>query len=132
MQSFTGDEDIFKYFDPTANVKTYEDVVENVVDKLFGYTMEFDCQYFPIDQGYVFTAGRNVLISFGLSPDRRNRDGLDELWGTIRANLDNRFYCSLWAKNTRAIQWLKKHGMVIDSTIEHEGHEIITLCHLED
>lgn len=131
-QAFEGDEDIFKFFDPTAKVKTYDDVVANVVDKMFEYAIEYDVRFVSIDRGYVFTAGPSILVSFGLAPERRNKEGLSELWGSIKESLTSPFYCSLWAKNTRAIEWLKKCGMRYDSTAEFNGHEIITLCHSED
>lgn len=131
-QAFEGDEDIFKYFDPTAKAKTYDDVVANVVDKMFEYAMEYQVRFVSMDRGYVFTAGDNVLVSFGLAPERRSKEGLTELWDNIRSNLKNPFCCSLWAKNTRAIEWLKRCGMEQVDVAEFNGHEIITLCHSED
>jgi hypothetical protein len=127
-RAFEGDLDIFKYFDPSASVKTIDDVVDNVVDKLFDYATEYDVSFVPFDNGYIFHSS-NMLISFGINVEHRTSENLSAMWDFILERLGDNFTCMLFDRNTRAINWLKRCGMRIEKDFFYEGHKIIVLCH---
>lgn len=128
-QAFQDDQDILKYFDPTVPVTNTDEVCDNICDKLFEYALDYQANFVPINGGYIFTAGDHVLVSFGINVNMRTKKNLELLWGAINENLKRPFSCHLWAKNTRAINWLKRCGMTEGKTYEFEGHKIIELCH---
>ena len=126
--AFEGDLDIFKYFDPSASVKTIDDVVDNVVDKLFDYAMEYDVSFVPFDNGYIFYSS-NMLISFGINVEHRTSANLSAMWDLMVERLGDNFTCMLFDRNTRAINWLMRCGMRVEKDFFYEGHKIVVLCH---
>lgn len=128
-EAFLDDQEILRYFDPTAPVTNTVEVCDNICDKLFEYALDYQAKFIPIKGGYVFVAGDHVLVSFGMNVSMRNREGLTRLWNAINENLQRPFHCLLWARNTRAIGWLKRCGMTEGKRYEFDGHEIIELCH---
>lgn len=109
------DHDLIQYFDRNAGVKT----PEQCCSKIWGKIMEShpDAVLIGVLHGdkkigyYVFKD--NTLISFGLSPDYRNRLFTEQFWNCIKDEFTGTFQCALYSYNTRAIEWLRKCGMEV-------------------
>jgi len=64
---------------------------------------------FPI--GYICTYPNN-LYSFGINKEYRSKEILKEWWKKVRDIMGGKFITLLYPNNTRAINFLKKQGMV--------------------
>lgn len=129
-KAFLGDEKIYEFFDPTATVKNHDDIINNVSDKILEYEDLFEgFAFHGFDNGYVcYMPG--MLFSFGINVSERKTN---RLWDEITKCLNGDFVCLLWSKNTRAINWLVKNGVVIEDEFEYENNKITKLnyniCH---
>lgn len=54
----------------------------------------------------------NNLYSFGINIKYRTPEILSDVWSNIKRILGNSFICMLYPNNTRAINWLKRCGMI--------------------
>lgn len=131
--AFVGDDDIFKYFDPTAEVNTIDDVVDNIYGKIVEHEDLFDCKFIGLEYGYVFIVNEpKLLISFGVNINHRNKDTLSSVWNLVLDELGD-FDCFLWSINSRAIDWLVRMGMEIEGEYEYSDNYITKLnynkCH---
>ena len=68
--------------------------------------------------GYV-CCFQNNLYSFSININYRTKTNLSELWERIKEIMGGSFICALFPQNTRAINWLKKCGMVEVDGIEN-------------
>lgn len=125
--AFEGDNEILEYYDPTVEVSTVDQVVDDIYRKLLEYDALFEFYFIPVEGGY-FSYIPGSLISFGMSVKNRDAKRLQEFWQQILEQLGGTFECALWTKNTRAINWLKKMGMVERQLIDYKGHSITILC----
>lgn len=90
------------------------------VDKVYGVK----CYMISCDDravGYM-TIGPDFLHSFGININYRTKDVLKE-WYQSLLSIKSDFFCTLHSKNTRAIEFLKKQGMIVHS----EGNDLINL-----
>ena len=81
----------------TVEVKIYDEDVDKLV--IDGETV-----------GYVFCY-ENLLVSFGVNKKFRTSDKLKKVFEFIKNKFKGNFESYMWARNTRAINWLKKCGM---------------------
>lgn len=114
--AFIDDYEIIEFYDRSAMVKTTEEAINNVCDKIescypdakiYGVEME------GIKVGYFVTRG-DLLISFGMAIRHRNKITLAAFWEQIKNKLGNKFNAMLYSHNLRAINFLKKGGMKIE------------------
>ena len=75
--------------------------------------------------GYVCKIPNN-LHSFGVNINYRTKENLSEFWERVKEVMGDSFICMLFPQNVRAINWLKKMGMV-----EVEGVENNCTCLLK-
>jgi len=117
--AFLLDTDLLNYYDKGENVTSTQQACDNVMAKIKHNYPDAKCigfydNYNPVGY-YVYMP--ELLISFGLNKNFRNSLYLDEFWKSIKQSLGDKFDCLLYSYNTRAINWLKKCGMV--TTIEN-------------
>lgn len=128
QNAFVGDEEIFKYYDPSRSVSSIDEIVEDINQKLEEYKWIFDTEFVPLEHGYIFyTKNPRLLVSFGMNIDHRIKDEMSCFWNTITQHLGESFDCYLWAVNTRAIGWLKRMGMKEVEQLESNKHTVIHL-----
>jgi RimJ/RimL family protein N-acetyltransferase len=60
--------------------------------------------------GFVYYFGE-VLVSFGVNKEYRNKDFLMSLFGDMKKWMGNGFVTYMWERNQRAIKWFEKCGM---------------------
>lgn len=114
--AFFDDHEIIEFYDRAANVKTTEQAIENVCEKIRDHYP--DAKIFGVDidntkVGY-FVTKDNLLISFGMNIKHRNKITLTVFWNEIKSKLGNNFNSILYSHNIRAINWLQKSGMKIE------------------
>lgn len=126
---FENDEDIFKFFDPSAEVKNVDEIVENIYDKIKSYDGIFETKFIQVVNGYFFyIVEPKLLISFGLNKEYRNDYEFKIFWHEIIEEIGNKFECFLFSKNIRAIKWVQKMGMKIKNETELDNNKITILC----
>lgn len=118
---FRDDYQLELYYDKSAKVSGMDAMVDNTYDKIKDFYNFFqDCNCYKVnfednDIGFVFlNKNPNVLISFSISSEFRNRFILKDFFNLICLELQNSFICLLFNENDRAINWLKKCGMKVD------------------
>lgn len=124
--AFEGDDDIFKYCDPECADYTLDELALSIEVKIIEYevfgkvfgSVTFD--RVVVDNrtvGYIFSC-QDLLISFGINKQYRTKENLQKVFEQIKSNFDGEFATYMWDRNTRAINWLKKCGMVqVDSKL---------------
>ena len=121
VEIFTEDRELYKYCDPDFvidNDKVSVKIVKRIQDTLKTYPDSYCVinerdNYFFV---FLFAHGEWVLYSFGVHPDFRTHENLQRFWEHLTREHDE-FICYLYDNNTRAINWLKKMGMVPESRI---------------
>lgn len=113
--AFIDDTEILEFYDRAANVKTTEEAIESVLEKI--KTVYPDAKIFGIEidgnkEGY-FVFKDSLLISFGINIKHRNKETLSIFWNEIKERIGNKFNSMLYSHNTRAINFLIKGGMKI-------------------
>lgn len=109
-----GDKDILKYYDRSQHIENIQDAIENVLWKIKeGYeaASKVGVEINGERVGYFVHEG-NMLISFGLNKEYRNKEYLKDFWELIKEEIKEDIHCLLYSYNTRAIEWLKKCGAV--------------------
>ena len=69
----------------------------------------------------------NNLYSFGININHRTKEILEEFWEAIKDILGDNFICLLFPQNTRAINFLKKCGMVEIEGIEQNCTTLLNI-----
>lgn len=113
--AFDSDTEILNCYDKSQPVKTIDDVCRSIVYKIrnsFGESKMRGVLMNGKKVGY-YVYSEDLLISFGLNREYRNRIVLPELWEIIKSELGDIFQCLLYSYNVRAIDWLKKCGMEV-------------------
>lgn len=114
--SFNGDENIGKFCDPDYKNKSVNKLTKSIYNKLLEYEKESGCKFdeLKVDNetiGYAFYY-KNLLVSFGINKSYRTKDKLSKVFEQMKSNFDSDFESYMWERNERAINWLKKCGMV--------------------
>lgn len=114
--AFFDDFELIEFYDRSANVKTTNDAIENVCEKIkdsYPDANIFGVEIEGLKIGY-FVTKDNLLISFGMNIRHRNKMTLAIFWDEIKDKLGNNFHSILYSHNSRAIEWLKRSGMRIE------------------
>lgn len=113
--AFIDDDEIVEFYDRAANVKTPQEAIDNVCDKIktvYPSALIYGIEIHGNKEGY-FVVKDNLLISFGMNIKHRNRETLSNFWDEIRGRIGNSFHAMLYSHNERAISFLRKGGMKI-------------------
>lgn len=114
-EAFKEDYELVEYYDKSVNVKNVEDCIENVIEKI--KTCYPDADMFGVEEygckiGY-FVCTTDLLISFGININYRDKETLDCFWKMIKKVVGDTFQCVLYSHNKRGINFLQKGGMII-------------------
>ncbi len=121
VEIFTEDKELYKYCDPDFVIdgdKVSVKIVKRIQDTLKTYPDSYCIinerdNYFFV---FLFAHGEWILYSFGVHPDFRTYENLQRFWDHLTREHDE-FICYLYDNNTRAINWLKRMGMVQESKV---------------
>jgi len=118
--SYRGDIDLLdKYWGDDFNLE--EAVNETMfMVKTVNEETEVECYAVVLNDeeiGYVCKIPNN-LYSFGININYRKKDVLIEFWDKVKELMEEGFICMLYPQNERAINFLKKQGMIEVSGIE--------------
>jgi len=118
--AYKGDDDLLdKYWGDDFNL---EEAVNETMFIIGEVEKEAEMSYYSVvcddeEIGYVCKIPNN-LYSFGININYRTKDNLIEFWDRVKEVMGEGFICMLYPQNQRAINFLKKQGM-----IEVEGVE---------
>lgn len=118
---FKNDSNLLEYFDPLSKAKTNEEAAMEIYQKLVEHAKEKECFFERTEIGYIFFA-HELLISFCIKPEFRNKETLKYFGNIIKSKLGAHFSCFLFNKNERGIRFLEKIGMK-----KQKSNELITL-----
>lgn len=113
--SFKDDEDLVcKYH---ICEQGFEECVEHTLGRINTFKGEEKPSYFKvvfnkIAIGFLVISYKR-LYSFGVSIKYRTKLVLTQWWEAVKKKVGREFICSLYSKNTRAIQFLLRQGMKI-------------------
>lgn len=125
-----------KYIDPivTREIKNTKDAIKDIIEKMEEYSNNgvqlFFYNVYCGDKligffNYRVDKGINILVNFGLSVEHRTKNIMLGFFSLFKANLSDCFYCALWKKNSRAINWLVSMGMTEINKINESGFEML-------
>lgn len=123
--SFNYDDDLVdKYHCINGDI---DNCVIHTVQEIYQTSMMYKLRYYKVlinkePVGY-FVIGKLFLYSFAINIKYRKREVLLDLWSKIVKEIGNSFFCMLYNKNERAINFLKKQGMIV----RDQGIDKITL-----
>lgn len=112
--AYKGDTDLLdKYWGDGFNL---EEAVNETMFMISEVEKEVEMSYYAVvcddeEIGYVCKIPNN-LYSFGININYRTKDNLIEFWDRVKEVMGEGFICMLYPQNTRAINFLKKQGMV--------------------
>jgi hypothetical protein len=66
----------------------------------------------------------NELYSFGINIKFRKQDILINWLEGVKENIGNDYTVALWEKNSRAINFFKKNGFILEKEANYLGHNI--------
>jgi hypothetical protein len=118
---FKNDSSLLEYYDPTSAAKTNEEAAMEIYQKLVDHANERRCEFYRTEFGYLFFA-KDLLISFCVKPEYRNKETLRLFGNLIREKVGEHFKCCLFNRNTRGINFLERVGMR-----KEKSNELITL-----
>lgn len=102
---FSTDEELLSMYHILAP-NTAEICAERTLKDLKGsyvYSFEQDNEII----GYYGIDGKS-LTGFFIKPENRNKETITKFWNEIESNFTNDYYCGLYTKNTRAIEFIRK------------------------
>lgn len=113
-KAFLGDNDLLEKYHIVGG--SLEDCVNSTIEAIRDVDKMYGLRYYMITNdgvavGYM-TLGPDFLHSFGINIQYRQKDILKEWWSEL-LNIMSDFFCTLHSKNTRAIEFLKKQGMIV-------------------
>ena len=117
QKAFEGDNEIGLYCDPSIAGATPDEVALDCYKKINEIESAYNGTFKEYQKngeslGFCYLIG-NVLISFGINKEHRNKGSLCEFYNFIKSH--GLSSAVLWDRNTRAIKWLKKCGMEIEA-----------------
>lgn len=127
--SYEDDEELLtKYHIDTF---TFEEAVDETMSMIAIAGIGINMRYFGVIKdvekiGYLCVFENN-LYSFAINIEYRTKDVLSDFWDAIIDILGTSFITMLYPNNTRAINWLKKCGMV---TVEGVEDNCVTLLNV--
>ncbi len=117
--AFKGDDKLFDTYHVVNGALTQS--VNDTFERIINTAKEFTCEWYNVIKndaviGFcVMSKAYNVLYSFGIGIEHRAAEVLAPWFEIIAKELGDHFTCTLWAKNTRAIDYLIRNGMEIFS-----------------
>lgn len=126
--SYEGDEDLLNKYH--VDKFSLEDAVESTMGMIEETNGAVKMQFFKVllfnlEIGYL-AIFENFLYSFGINIKFRAKNILMQYWDLIKKELGDSFITMLYPNNERAINWVKKQGMIEVDEVE-EG--LITLLY---
>jgi len=113
--AFIGDNNLKDYCDPKDKNKELKEIVYSIYSKILDYERVGSCKFcnLKIDDKLIgfFFYYKNVLVSFGVNVEHRNKETLKNVFEDIKKEMNGSFETYMWTRNERAINWLKKCGM---------------------
>lgn len=119
------DKELELFYDSQLKKRDTKSMISDTLKKIDEYrentateNMSFDCKMFGFSENQkpvgfaIINPSSKLLYSFGIKKECRDDVHLSEFFDFIRTYLKNEFSCLLYKRNTRAISWLKKCGMV--------------------
>lgn len=125
--AFTGDKDLCeKYYEFRINEIG---CINTTLMKIYEMRKRRKLDYYKVVYakkpiGYV-VAFDNFLYSFGIEMGSRKKEILVNWWNTITKVMPKQFATMLYAHNERAINFLKRNGMVL--TDNDQENNVVTL-----
>lgn len=122
--AFEKDDEIFKYCDKNDENLSTNKLVFSIFKKILEYNKTGECEFYNLNVdnelvGYGFNY-KNILISFGVNKKFRNKEKLEKVFYVIKNKFNHNFETYMWKRNVRAINWLKKCGMIeVESNIDN-------------
>lgn len=107
---FKGDTNLLSYYDPTSDVKNFDEAVMDIYHKLVDHSKDKKCEFVRDEIGYIFYSG-NLLISFCIKPAYRTKENLAYFGNLIKSKIGSHFDCFLFNRNEKAIGFLERIGM---------------------
>lgn len=118
--AYSGDADMIgKYWGDGFSLQEAVDETMRCIKAVSG---EVEMQHYAViydgeEIGYVSCFPHN-LYSFSINIEYRTKEILSEYWKSIKSVMGESFITMLFPQNTRAINWLKKCGMVVVDGVE--------------
>lgn len=133
LKAFSGDKKLIEKYHIRGD--SLNDCVVDTFNKILDESQNTTLDWYGVyddEEGeigfVVISKAFDVLYSFGLNINyRENYSSL--FFDDISKLFDDCFRCGLWSKNTRAIEYLERHGMEVISLDTEKT--ILELCHLE-
>lgn len=129
--AWEGDGELQKFYDKSLKRRTLEGMVKDTTRKILELMeMDEDISLIGIDSdrnmiGFIIVSEKlSLLYSFGINSKYRNKEMLSAIFNYVVKKLKYRFYSVMFEYNTRAINWLKKCGMVIDPSMKPSSDTI--------
>lgn len=118
--AYIGDADLLEHY--WGDDFNLEDAVNETMMMIRRVSEEVEMQHYAVvndgeEIGYVSCFPHN-LYSFGININYRTKSILVEFWDKVKEVMGDGFICMLYPQNTRAINFLKKQGMVQVDGIE--------------
>lgn len=119
--AYRGDSDLLdKYWGDDFSL---EEAVNETMWMINEVAKEAPMEYFAVlkddeEIGYVCKIPNN-LYSFGININYRTKENLSDFWERVKEVMEDGFICMLFPQNVRAINWLKKMGMVEVEGVEN-------------
>lgn len=112
--AYRGDDDLLLHY--WGDGFNLEEAVNETMFMISEVGKEVEMSYYAVvcddeEIGYVCKIPNN-LYSFGININYRTKDNLIEFWDRVKEVMGEGFICMLYPQNTRAINFLKKQGMV--------------------
>ncbi len=111
--AFSEDTDLLKFYDKSANIKSTDDIVIDVIRKVATYKEKIFWQGVFVDNKLVgyFVFSPFLLISFGLNVEYRDKKR--KFFVLMQKTIGKRFCAHLFSHNVRAIKFLMKNKMKV-------------------
>lgn len=119
MSAFSEDADLVDKYHCVEG--TFEMCVTDTYLKIKQASSLYPMEWYNIHEGnevigYVVACKTySFLYSFGINIGYRTHENMEKYFDKMSSLFDGGFTCGLWAKNSRAIEYLMKNGMKINN-----------------
>lgn len=129
--AYEGDEDLLeKYhvdkFDLMGAVAKELSIIFNTVEWEDTEMDYYKIMYNDVEIGYMCTYPNN-LYSFGINKEYRTKEILTDWWNKVKGIMGEKFITMLYPNNKRAINFLKKQGMIEVDGVEDNCVTLLNL-----
>jgi len=117
----------------TQHVKPFDNIVDAVAESKAQIEMmaaEKNLNYYKVlwgksAVGYFVTFDR-FLFSFGINKEYRKKEALTGWWSWVVKSLPQNFMCLLHPHQTKAINFLRKNGMIV-AEVDKENDAVLLI-----